>query len=98
MSRLYTGHRPGRWTLTNSFQTFLTAWISSRRGEFDYNFSGRLQVLSNVAGFSALVSRDSGKTLRVVVTVKGSATKPGVKVMTVVFANGARTSFRYSLR
>jgi hypothetical protein len=62
-----------------------------------YNFSGRPKVLSNVAGFSALVSRDSGKTLTVVVNVKGSATKPGVKVMTVVFANGARTSFRYSL-
>jgi hypothetical protein len=62
-----------------------------------YNFSGRPKITSNVAGFSAIVSRDSGKSLTIVVTVKGSASKPGVKVMTMRLANGKTTSVRYSL-
>jgi len=62
-----------------------------------YNFSGRPKVTSNVAGFSAVVSRDSGKALVIVVTVKGSASRPGVKVMTIRFANGKTTSLRYGL-
>jgi hypothetical protein len=62
-----------------------------------YNFSGRPKVLSNVAGFSAIVSRDSGKSLTIVITVKGSVSKPGVKVLTIKFANGKSTSVRYSL-
>lgn len=62
-----------------------------------YNFSGRPKIVSNVVGFTATVSRDSGKSLTIVVTVKGSASKPGVKVLTIKFANGKSTSVRYSL-
>ncbi len=61
-----------------------------------YNFSGRPKVISNVAGFSAVVSHDSGTSLTVVLTIKGNS-KPGVKVMTIILASGARTSVRYSL-
>jgi hypothetical protein len=50
-----------------------------------------------VAGFSALVTRDTGKLLTLTITVKASATKPGVKTMTLIFANGKRASFKYSL-
>ncbi len=62
-----------------------------------YNFSGRPRAISNVAGFSAVVVHDTGKLLTLRVTVKPSATRPGVKTMTLVFANGKRTSFKYSL-
>jgi hypothetical protein len=62
-----------------------------------YNFSGRPRIASNVAGFKATVSRDSGKSLTIVVSVTGSASRPGVKVMTIKFANGKTTSVRYSL-
>ncbi len=62
-----------------------------------YNFSGRPKAISNVAGFSALVTRDTGKLLTLRITVKASATRPGVKTMTLIFANGKRTSFKYSL-
>lgn len=62
-----------------------------------YNFSGRPKAISNVAGFTALVTHDSGKTLTLRVTVRVTSTKPGVKTMTLVFANGDRTSFKYSL-
>jgi hypothetical protein len=62
-----------------------------------YNFYGRPKALSNVSGFSALVTRDSGTSLSITITVKTSATKPGVKVLTLVFGNGTRTSVRYSL-
>ncbi|MGA7834179.1 MAG: hypothetical protein WCA31_03130 [Acidimicrobiales bacterium] len=61
-----------------------------------YNFSGRPKVISNIPGFTALVSRDSGRSLTISITVTGSA-KPGVKVMTIILANGERTSLRYSL-
>lgn len=62
-----------------------------------YNFSGRPRAISNVGGFSALVIRDSGKILTIRISVKVTATKPGVKTMTLIFANGKRTSFKYSL-
>jgi hypothetical protein len=62
-----------------------------------YNFIGRPKITSNVAGFKATVSSDTGKSLRIVVTVKGSASRPGVKVMTIRLANGKTTSVRYSL-
>jgi len=62
-----------------------------------FNFSGRPKIVSNVAGFSATVSRDTGKSLTIVITVKGSVSKPGVKVLTIRFANGKSTSVRYSL-
>lgn len=62
-----------------------------------YNFSGRPTAKSNVAGFSAVVTRDTGKVLTVRITVKASSTRPGVKVMTLTFSNGKRTSFKYSL-
>lgn len=62
-----------------------------------YNFSGRPKLTSNVAGFKAIVTRDSGKTLTVVITVTGS-TKPGVKVLAMAFSNGKHASVKYSLR
>ncbi len=62
-----------------------------------YNFSGRPRAISNVAGFSAVVTRDTGKVLGLTITVKASATRPGVKTMTLIFANGKRSSFKYSL-
>jgi hypothetical protein len=62
-----------------------------------YNFSGRPRAISNVAGFTATVSRDTGKLLTLSITVKASATRPGVKTMTLIFANGKRSSFKYSL-
>ncbi len=62
-----------------------------------YNFSGRPRVLSNVAGFTGLVTRDTGKTLTIRVTVKGTSVRPGVKTLTLVFANGHRASVKYSL-
>lgn len=62
-----------------------------------YNFSGRPTAKSNVAGFTALVTKDTGRVLTVRITVKASSTKPGVKVMTLTFSNGKRTSFKYSL-
>jgi hypothetical protein len=62
-----------------------------------YNFSGRPKVASNVSGFSGIVTRDTGKTLSISINVKTSASKPGVKVLTLAFANGTHTSVRYSL-
>jgi hypothetical protein len=62
-----------------------------------YNFSGRPKVSSNVSGFSGLVTRDTGKTLWITIDVKTSASKSGVKVLTLAFANGDHTSVRYSL-
>ncbi len=62
-----------------------------------YNFYGRPRVLSNVAGFKGIVTRDSGKSVSIRITVKTTATRPGVKVLTLIFANGTRTSVRYSL-
>ncbi len=61
-----------------------------------YNFSGRPTVISNVAGFKALVTHDSGTSLTVVLTIKGNS-KPGVKTLTIILASGARTSVKYSL-
>jgi hypothetical protein len=62
-----------------------------------YNFSGRPKVTSNVAGFKATVERDTGKTLTLSITVTGS-TKPGVKVLSLAFANGKHATVKYSLR
>jgi hypothetical protein len=62
-----------------------------------YNFSGRPKVTSNVAGFKATVTRDSGKTLTLSITVTG-ASKPGVKVLALAFANGKHATVKYSLR
>ena len=62
-----------------------------------YNFSGRPTAISNVAGFNALVTHDTGRLLTVEITVKANSTKPGVKTMTLTFSNGNKTSFRYSL-
>ena len=61
-----------------------------------YNFYGRPKVTSNVAGFKAIVTRDTGKTLVLSITVTG-ATKPGVKVLAIAFANGKHASVKYSL-
>jgi hypothetical protein len=61
-----------------------------------YNFYGRPKVTSNVAGFKATVTRDSGKTLTLSITVTGSS-KPGVKVLALAFANGKHASVKYIL-
>jgi hypothetical protein len=63
-----------------------------------YNFSGRPKITSNVAGFSAVVARDTGRALVLTVTIKASATKAGVKTLTLAFANGKRASVKYTLR
>lgn len=61
------------------------------------NFTGRPAVTSNVAGFIARVTHDSGSRLTVVITIN-RPNKPGVRVMTITLANGKKTSVRYSLR
>lgn len=60
-------------------------------------FAGRPRIIANVRGFSAKVTRDTGRTLRVLVTVSATA-KRGVHTMTVILSNGKRTSVRFSLR
>lgn len=62
-----------------------------------YNFSGRPKVISNVPGFKGLVTRDTGKSLTIRVTVKASSARPGVKTLALTFANGAHAAVRYSL-
>jgi hypothetical protein len=62
-----------------------------------YNFSGRPRVTSNVAGFTGLVTRDSGRSLTIRVTVKGTSARAGVKTLTLAFANGKHASVKYSL-
>jgi trimeric autotransporter adhesin len=59
-----------------------------------YNFSGRPKVTSNVAGFKGTVTRDSGKTLTISITVTG-ASKAGVKVLALAFANGKHATVKY---
>jgi hypothetical protein len=60
-------------------------------------FSGRPRIISNARGLSARVTRDTGRTLRVLVTVSPAA-KSGVHVMAVILSNGKRASVRFSLR
>jgi hypothetical protein len=60
-------------------------------------FTGRPRIISNVAGLTTRVTRDTGKTLTVTVTVR-SGVKPGVHSFTVILANGKRTSVKFSLR
>jgi hypothetical protein len=60
-----------------------------------YNFSGRPKVTSNVAGFKGTVTRDSGKTLTISITVAGSS-KAGVKVLALAFANGKHATVKYN--
>jgi hypothetical protein len=60
-------------------------------------FTGRPRIIANVSGLSAKVTRDTGRTLRVLVTVSPAA-KTGVHVMTVILSNGKRTSVKFSLR
>jgi hypothetical protein len=59
-------------------------------------FSGRPRVISNVAGVSTRVTRDSGRTLTVVVTVR-SGVALGVHTFTIILANGKRTAVRFRL-
>ena len=60
-------------------------------------FSGRPRIISNVAGVTARVTRDTGKTLTIIVTVRAGV-KTGVHTFTVILANGKRTSVKFSLR
>ena len=60
-------------------------------------FSGRPRIIANVGGLSAKVTRDTGRTLRVLVTVSPAA-KKGVHIMTVILSNNKRTSVKFSLR
>jgi hypothetical protein len=60
-------------------------------------FSGRPRIICNVAGVTARVAGDSGRTLRVIVTVRAGV-KTGVHTFTVILANGKRTSVKFSLR
>ena len=62
-----------------------------------YNFSGRPKVTSNVAGFTGLVTKDTGKSLTIRITVKGTTAKPGVKTLSLAFSNGKHASVKYSL-
>jgi len=60
-------------------------------------FTGRPRIIANVGGFSARVTQDTGRTLRVIVTVSATA-RTGVHSMTVILANGKRASVKFSLR
>jgi hypothetical protein len=60
-------------------------------------FSGRPRIICNVAGVTARVTGDTGRTLRVIVTVRAGV-KRGVHTFTVILANGKRTSVKFSLR
>jgi len=60
-------------------------------------FTGRPRIISNVGGVTARVSRDSGRTLTVIVAVRAGV-KTGVHTFTVILANGKRTSVKFSLR
>ena len=60
-------------------------------------FTGRPRIISNVPGLIAKVTRDTGRTLRVIVSVPAAA-RTGVRVMTVILSNGKRTSVKFSLR
>ena len=62
-----------------------------------YNFSGRPKVTSNVPGFTGLVTKDSGKSLTIRITIKGTTARPGVKTLSLAFGNGKRASVKYSL-
>jgi hypothetical protein len=60
-------------------------------------FFGRPRVISNVAGITARVTRDTGRSLTVVVTVRSGVTT-GVHGFTIILANGKRASVKYNLR
>jgi hypothetical protein len=59
-------------------------------------FYGRPRVIANFAGVSARVTRDNGRTLTIVVTVRGGGA-PGVRTFTIILANGKRTAVRFRL-
>ena len=61
------------------------------------NFYGQPRVLSSVAGTRVSVSADSGRVLRITVSVAASAPR-GVHTFTLIFAHGDRTSLRYNQR
>ncbi len=60
-------------------------------------FFGRPRVISNVAGITARVTRDTGRSLTVVVTVRSGVTT-GAHGFTIILANGKRASVKYNLR
>ena len=60
-------------------------------------FSGRPRIICNVAGVTARVTGDTGRTLRVIVTVRAGV-KRGVHTFTVILANSKRASVKFSLR
>jgi hypothetical protein len=59
-------------------------------------FIGRPRVISNVAGLTATVTRDTGKVLTLHVVVRAGTSK-GVRVFTIILGNGKRTSVRFNL-
>jgi len=60
-------------------------------------FTGRPRIICNVAGVTAKVTGDTGKTLRVTVAVRAGV-KTGIHTFTVILSNGKRTSVKFSLR
>ncbi|MGA7522395.1 MAG: hypothetical protein WBW84_07925, partial [Acidobacteriaceae bacterium] len=60
-------------------------------------FYGKPRVISNVAGLTARVTRDTGKALTIVVTVRAGG-KAGTHVFTIILPNGKRTSVKFALR
>jgi hypothetical protein len=60
-------------------------------------FFGQPTIITNAARTVAKVSKDTGSSLTVQVTVK-SGTRPGVYVFAITFKNGLRTNVKYSLR
>lgn len=63
---------------------------------FGSGFFGRPRVIADTAGVKALVTRDTGKVLKVVVTVRSTARR-GIHILTIVLPNGKRTSAHFNV-
>lgn len=59
-------------------------------------FSGRPRIIANIAGVSARVTGDTGRALKVLVTVR-SGVRTGVHSFTVILSTGKRTSVKFHL-
>jgi len=58
---------------------------------------GQPTIISNEAGLSARVTKDTGSVLSVRLVVTTHA-KSGVHVLTFIFKNGQRASLRFNVR